>query len=83
MSARVDVIAIMMRDAIHADVYRAAHSSMLSSEANKCVLYSFAARAAVAELIYASNYAYPPGDYSQDAHGFAVRKALDNIGPAS
>lgn len=41
-----------------------------------------AARVAVAELIEAANYAYPPGDYSQDAHGYAVRSALDNIGGA-
>jgi hypothetical protein len=36
----------------------------------------------VAELIEAAEYAYPPGDYSQDAHGFAVRAALAHIGGA-
>jgi hypothetical protein len=35
---------------------------------------------ALAELIDAAESAYPPGDYSQDAHGFAVRAALARIG---
>lgn len=38
--------------------------------------------AAVDELIEAANYAYPSGDYSQDAHGYAVRSALDRVGGA-
>lgn len=37
------------------------------------------ARSAVAELIKAADRAYPPGDYSQDAHGFAVRAALARV----
>lgn len=31
---------------------------------------------ALAELIDAADAAYPPGDYSQDAHGYAVRAAI-------
>ena len=38
--------------------------------------------AAIDELIEAANCAYPPGDYSQDAHGYAVRAALARFGSA-
>lgn len=38
---------------------------------------------AVAALISAAQRAYPPGDYSQDMHGHAIRSALELCGVSS
>jgi hypothetical protein len=85
MSAQVDVLAVM--DDLRRGCRLYADSEGRQNRNNYaddllCRRYD-EARSAFVELIEAANCAYPPGDYSQDAHGFAVRKALDNLRPSA
>jgi len=74
MTGPVDVLAWL--DSLHAVEASGAITNRKWTEAQEV-------RAAVAELVEAANYAYPPGDYSQDAHGYAVRAALARVGGAA
>lgn len=79
MNASVDVLAVLDGMAWRLDLAREPGGEVKESEAITMALALRKASGAVVALIEAAEYAYPEGDYSQDAHGYAVRAALANV----
>ena len=77
MNASVDVLEVMRRHVRRAENSKLTARSMRGADNRLADLREQeAALAAVAELIDAAERAYPPGDYSQDIHGHAMRVAI-------
>lgn len=75
MSGPIDVLSVMQAAAqTYSDIGTDMGQSFPVYEAEQMN----EARYAVEALIAAVEYAYPPGDYSQDAQASAVRAAISN-----